>query len=133
MTGSCPAEAEDAKERARARPSRRLATAVRRIPKPYLKIGKATLKRAEDHLGVAARGLGDRAPEGPLGLRPRGQDRPPADQLAEHDGHLELGEGGAEAAAHAAAERDPRVGAGRAVEEALGQEALGLGVDLGVA
>ena len=55
------------------------------------------------------------------------------DQLAEDDLHLELGEGGAEAAADAAAEGDPGVGAGRVVEEALGQEALRFRVDLGVA
>ena len=55
------------------------------------------------------------------------------DQLLEDDGHLELGEGGAEAAANAAAEGDPGVGAGRGLEEALGEEAVRLGVDLGIA
>ena len=38
-----------------------------------------------------------------------------------------------EAAAHAAAEGDPRVGARRLLEEALGAEALRLGVDVGAA
>ena len=37
-----------------------------------------------------------------------------------------------EAAAPAAAEGDPRVGAGRLIEEALGPERVGVGVDLGV-
>ena len=55
------------------------------------------------------------------------------DQLAQDDLHLELGEGGAEAAADAAAEGDPGVGAGRVVEEALGQEAVRLRVDRRVA
>src|SRR3954452_16575862 len=76
----------------------------------------------ENHLSVVAWRLGDRAAVGALrGGVCRG-DLVAADQLAEDHGHLELGEGGAEAAADAAAEGDPGVGAGRVVEEALGQE-----------
>ena len=45
-------------------------------------------------------------------------------------GHLEQRERGAEAAADAAAEGDPGVGARRAVEEALGPEGVRLGVEV---
>ena len=44
------------------------------------------------------------------------------EDLAEDDPHLELGEGGAEAAADAAAEGDPGVGVRLLLEEALGLE-----------
>ena len=74
-----------------------------------------------------AGGLGDRAAEGAFGGGSRRGDLPPGDQLPQHDRHLLLGEGGAEAAAHAAAEGDPGVGAGRRLEEALGPEASGSG------
>ena len=47
--------------------------------------------------------------------------------------HLELGEGGAGAAADAAAERHPRVRAGWLLEEALGPEAKRVGIDVGPA
>src|SRR3954454_20074731 len=88
--------------------------------------GTAGDRSAEDDLGVVARGLGDRAAEDPLGPGVGRAEPVALDQLLEHDGHLELGEGGAEAAAHTAAEGDPGVGAGRVVEKALGQEALRL-------
>ena len=88
---------------------------------------------AEDYLGVAAGVLGDRAAQDPLGSGIGRADLVALDQLLEHDRHLVEGEGCAEAAAHAAAEGDPGVGAGRLLEEALGQEALGVGIDLGVA
>ena len=88
---------------------------------------------AENHFGVVPGGLGDGAAEGALGLRVGRADLVALDQLPEDDRHLELGEGGAEAAADAAAEGDPGVGAGRVVEEALGEEAVRFGVDLGVA
>ena len=48
-------------------------------------------------------------------------------QRLQHDLHLDLRERGAQAAAHAAAERDPAVGPGRLVEEALGRKASGSG------
>jgi hypothetical protein len=51
----------------------------------------------------------------------------PGDDLAQHHPHLLLGEGGAEAAADAAAEGDPGVVLGALVEEALGAELEGLG------
>src|ERR1700761_952143 len=82
----------------------------------------------EDDLGVAARRLGDRAAVVALRRRVGRPQLAPRDQLFEHDRHLLLGEGGAEAAAHAAAERDPGVGAGRRLEEALGTEAIRLRV-----
>ena len=84
-------------------------------------------------VGVVARGLGDARRKGRARARVGRADLVALDQLLEDDRHLELGEGGAEAAADAAAEGDPGVGAGRVVEEALGQEAVRLGVDLGVA
>ena len=48
----------------------------------------------------------------------------PREYRRDHDLHLELRESGAEAAAHAAAERNPGVGLGRAFEESLGTESL---------
>ena len=45
-----------------------------------------------------------------------------AQDRRQHDPHLHLREGRAQAAAHAAAVRDPGVGRGRALEEALGAE-----------
>ena len=51
--------------------------------------------------------------------------------LAQDDPHLELGEGGADAAADAAAEGDPGVGVRAVLEEALGAEGEGLGVEVG--
>ena len=54
-----------------------------------------------------------------------------AEHLAQDDPHLELGEGGAEAAADAAAEGDPGVGVGPCLEEALGPEGERLGIDVG--
>src|SRR4051795_327596 len=92
-----------------------------------------TQSTAENHLCVVPWRLGDGAAVGALGGWAGGGYLVAADQLAEDDGHLELGEGGAEAAADAAAEGDPGVGAGRVVEEALGEEPLGFGVDLRVA
>ena len=47
-----------------------------------------------------------------------------------HDPHLVFGEGGADAAAHAAAERDPGIPVGLALEEALGPERLRLGEEV---
>src|SRR3954469_8162891 len=88
---------------------------------------------AQHDLGVVAGRLGDSPAEGTLGLRPHRADLATADQLAEHDRHLELGEGGAEAAPHPAAEGDPGVGAGRRLEEALGLKAVRVGIDPRVA
>ena len=81
----------------------------------------------QDHLGIVPGSLGDRAAVDPLGARPRRMDRAARGELAQHDLHLELRERAADAAADAAAERDPRVRAGRLVEEALREEPLGSG------
>src|SRR4051812_25245206 len=53
------------------------------------------------------------------------QDRP------KDDAHLELGEGGTDAAAGAAAKGDPAEGLRLLIEEALGPEPIWLGVDVG--
>ena len=52
------------------------------------------------------------------------------DELAQDDPHLVFGEGGADAAPHAAAERDPGVVVGLFLEEALGPELLRLGEEV---
>ena len=52
----------------------------------------------------------------------------PAEDRPEDDPHLELGERRPQAATHPAAEREPGVGLGLALEEALGAEGVGLGV-----
>ena len=52
------------------------------------------------------------------------------DELAQDRPHLVFGEGGADAAAHAAAEGDPGVVVGLALEEALGPELLRLGEEV---
>src|ERR687897_784698 len=66
-------------------------------------------------------------------LRPRAgrADVQPGHKLAEDDLHLHLREARAEAAAHAAAERDPGVRAGRVLEKALRAEGARLLVDVG--
>src|ERR1700761_6324166 len=88
---------------------------------------------AEDDLGVVAWGLGDRAAVVRLRRWIGRAEVAALDQLAEDDGHLELGEGGAEAAADAAAEGEPGVGAGRGLDEALGAERGRGGVNAWVA
>src|ERR671910_402958 len=53
----------------------------------------------------------------------RGRAPPPPPQyLAQHRPHLDLSERGADAAPHAAAERDPGVGLGATVDEPLRSE-----------
>ena len=65
-----------------------------------------------------------RAPHGVLGVADRREARV-REQRVQHDLHLDLGERRADAAADAAAERDPRVGRRRrVVEEALGPEGV---------
>src|SRR4051794_25904891 len=54
------------------------------------------------------------------------------EQHAQDDVELHVSERGADAAADAAAERDPAVGVGQLVEEALGQEAVRLGEEVGI-
>ena len=64
------------------------------------------------------------------GARARRPDVEPLHELAQHHLDLELGEARTEAAPHAAAERDPGVGAGRRLEEALGPEGARVWVDV---
>src|SRR5882757_5673016 len=64
---------------------------------PYLDGFSAHQPLAEHDLGVVARRLGDRAAEVALRGGIGGADHPPGDQLLQHDRHLLLGEGGAEA------------------------------------
>src|SRR6201996_5568979 len=113
-----------------AAPSR---TASETVGVRWCELSGMALRLTQDHLGVAPRSLGDRAAHVALGRRVGGFDHPPRDQLLEHDRHLLLGERGTEATAHAAAEGDPGVGAGRGLEEALWPEAIGLRVDRRVA
>src|SRR5918995_239730 len=66
----------------------------------------------------------------PLGPRAGCADVQPRHKLAEDDLHLRLREARAEAAAHAAAERDPGVRAGRVLQEALRAEGARVLVDV---
>src|SRR5436853_6305297 len=114
---------------------------------------RATATRAARRRGGSAGRLaGHRHPSAVAHPRPGAADGPPGDvaplrdldalaavaqlaaaeQGAEDDLQLQHREAGAEAAAAAAAEGDPAVGAGGGVEEALGTEGVGLGVDLRV-
>ena len=74
---------------------------------------------------------GDVAAGDALGAAGGGAQVEAAQDLAQHDAHLHLGERGAEAAAHAAAVGDPRVRRGRLVEEALRAEGVRVRVGLG--
>jgi len=66
----------------------------------------------------------------PLGLGVGGAEVGSLDDLPQDDPHLVLGECGSDAAANAAAERDPGVVVGLAVEEALGAELLRFGEEI---
>ena len=91
---------------------------------------RARQRPLEHDPGPVLRGEGDVAD---LDLFRGGVGRPQGgtgDEFAEDDPHLELGEGSADAAPDAAAERDPGVGVGFALEEALGPELLRVGVDV---
>jgi hypothetical protein len=66
-----------------------------------------------------------------LGAPGRRAQGPVPQDLRERNPHLHLGERGADAAPHAAAERDPGEARGRAVEEALGPEGQRLGIAVG--
>ena len=68
----------------------------------------------DDYWSPAARREGDVAAGDSLRALERSAQLAAADRLAQHHPHLELGEGGAKAAPHAAAERNPSVGLGRA-------------------
>src|ERR671910_1485304 len=72
----------------------------------------------------------DRAAHAALRPRAGGADVQPGNQLPEDDLHLHLSEARAEAAAHAAAERDPGVRAGRVLQEALRAEGARVLVDV---
>ena len=95
------------------------------------RISSAKRGPARDHARAAARRERDIAPRDALRRRGRRAQRPALEDLRQRDAHLHLREGGAEAAPHAAAERDPGVGRGRVVEEALGPEGVGLRVAVG--
>src|SRR4051794_38619477 len=82
----------------------------------------------DDDAGAVAGGEGDIAAGDAFGVAARGPDVEAAEDLAEHDPHLELRERCADAAAHAAAEGDPRVRRGWVLQEPLGPERVGLGV-----
>src|SRR5690349_13405684 len=93
--------------------------------------------RSSDRLTSAAPGIdpgsvpwreGDVAAGDALRVCRRSVNAAPPEQLGEDDAHLELGERGAEAAADAAAERDPAVRGRPLLEEALGTERVGLGI-----
>ena len=87
-------------------------------------------RRATMIAAVAARDERDRAAARALA---RADGRELVDRCgdrAQHGLHLEQREARAEAAAHAAAERDPRVGAGGLLEEALGPERERVRVDV---
>src|SRR5436305_3288048 len=73
----------------------------------------------QHHLRIMARRFGDRTSEVRLGLGAGRLQPAVLDQLGEHDLHLEVRERPADAAPHAAPERDPRIRPGRVVEEPL--------------
>src|SRR6188472_3789677 len=82
-----------------------------------------------DH-GALARGEGDVADLCLLRLGVGSAEVGAPDDLAQDDPHLIFGKGSADAAPHAAAEGDPGVVVGLALEEALGAELLGLGEEV---
>ena len=86
----------------------------------------------QDHRRAATRAERDAAPHGPLRPRVGRLEREAAQHGAQHDLHLLLGEGGADAAAAATAERDPRIAARGYAEEPLGPEFERLRVQLRV-
>src|SRR5829696_3586093 len=83
-----------------------------------------------DELAAAFRREHDRPAHAALRLRAGGADVEARDQLAQHHLDLELGEARAKTTSNAAAEWDPRVGAGRLLEEALRPERARLLVDV---
>ena len=94
------------------------------VPGEHAACLECTWGAADYRLAAAARQQRDAAEAGLLApLARSAQPRAPEDRR-DHDVHLELRERRAEAAAHPAAERDPRVGLGGAVEKALGAERL---------
>src|SRR5690242_14784197 len=84
-----------------------------------LTAARVLVLRREDDPRALARDHRDVAVPGPLGLRVLGAQVRALGHRAQHDLLLGHGQRGAEAAADAAAERDPGVGPGRAAEEAL--------------
>ena len=80
-------------------------------------------RRPHHHAHAALRREGDALAHALLGRRPAGRRSARSQHAPDHHAHLEAGEARAQAAARAAAERQPGVGVGRVVaEEALGAE-----------
>src|SRR6185503_1742601 len=77
-----------------------------------------------DHAGAVARGERHVAAGDALGPAGGGAQVEAAQDLAQHDPHLHLGEGRADTAPDATAEGDPGVGRRRLVEEALRAERI---------
>src|SRR6185312_16791396 len=96
--------------------------------------GTASRGRSHYNLSVIARCLCDRAPVHPLGFSSRRSQGAPQDELAQDGLHLELSEGGAEAAPYATAEGDPGVRPTRlsslGLQEALEQELVRARIDV---
>jgi hypothetical protein len=67
-----------------------------------------------------------------LRLRVGGVQLGPGHYLGDHGLHLEQRHMGADAAAPAATERDSLIGRDASVEEALGAELVGVGIDVGI-
>jgi hypothetical protein len=86
--------------------------------------------RAQDDAAAAGRDHRHVAVQGVLGGGVVGLEVEAAGHRLEDDTHLGHCQGGAEAAADAAAEGDPLIGAGLAAEPALGAELEGLGVEV---
>src|SRR5262245_63876333 len=95
--------------------------------------GPGSDPRLDDHAAASVRCERDRAALNPFGGAALGQELDLAQDRAQHDPHLVEGEARAQAAADASAEGNPFVGAGLAIEEALGAEAVRLGIQLGPA
>src|SRR5437764_349126 len=73
----------------------------------------------DESLAATAREQRDSAKARLLALRSRSSQPRPREYRRDHDLHLQLSEGGAETAPHAPAKRDPGVGLGCVLEEAL--------------
>src|SRR4051795_86399 len=78
-------------------------------------------------------GDGDRVPCNAFGAPARREEPRAAEHRAQHHPHFEKGEPGADAAPWPAAERDPVVCPGAAVEEAFGSKRERVGIQVGTA
>src|SRR3954452_3594039 len=99
-----------------------------------LRLARGPMLSWTRHYLASARGREDYgSSDARLLLRPRGVQVEARHDLAQHHLNLELSEARPQAAAHAAAERDPGVGARRLLEEALGPEGARLVVHIAAA